>query len=207
MQLIKNNIKLWSFILIPLLAFIMTGYWWLYSNQGRAYFKYKDIGEEHEGIGRIWLDVGILDGFRLKKATSGPVEDWVNSINVGLVKGTPLVYRYDLDNDGQKDILVAATDSVGNRVNYLFRIGKKKLEKIDFIDYHTGIIVGNSLDGDRITFGPKDIQGRYTFIEESLVRRTTTAGEIYRSYYRFNENNEIVLERKETEYTDLLALW
>jgi hypothetical protein len=81
----KSNIKLWSLVLTLLLA---PGLFWFVNYcQGWVFMKYKDLGEEHTCVGRGWLEIGIVDGLRIKKAMVGPVDGLPWSTATGIIKG------------------------------------------------------------------------------------------------------------------------
>ncbi len=193
----KDNIKLWSFIVLPILLSII--YLVVYFIQGYVFMTYKDIGEENICIGRAWLEIGIMDGLRIKKATLGPIDGLPWSTTNGPLKDTILIDYYDLDNDGRDDILVSAYHSTGSKLKYLYRIGKTKLEEIKFVDYSNSSTGDNSLYADNIRFGPRDNKGRYTFIEETLIPYSNAPDQIWRHYYRFNEEGNIVHSGPEKE--------
>jgi hypothetical protein len=151
----KNNkaaIRLWT---IFFLLFLGTSYW-TYNNQGREYYRYFDLGEEHICIGRYMLEIGILDGLRIKKAVIGPIDNQELSSD-GIKKETISVDTiYDLDNDGSRDILISAKHFTDTDAMYFFRIGQKKLESIRVLG-STGIALtkDNQFYGEEIYFGPK----------------------------------------------------
>ena len=86
---------------------------------------------------------------------------------------------------------------------HFFRIGKRALEPIRFIGHSNPFTGDNSLYADNIRFGRRDALGRYMFIEENTVRYSNASDQVWRTYYRFNENNDIVIDRKEQE--DIVA--
>ena len=190
-----KTIKLWSIILISLLLGSASLY--LHLNQGQVYFKYKDIGEKHIWTGRAWLDIGILDGLRIKKGRVGPINDRELGSH-GLIKDSILVDYYDLDNDGKDDVMVSAKNSTGDQVRFFFQIGLKKLEIIP-TDSWSPMMSDNNMYGNRIMFGPRDKYNRYSFVEESDVWRAYNEYEIWREYYKFNNKGKIVLYKKEIE--------
>ncbi|MBU1180140.1 hypothetical protein KJ885_04310 [Patescibacteria group bacterium] len=198
----KSSIKLWSLALIPFL--LITGFLWIYFNQGQVYFSYKDLGEEYSSVGRTYLEIGILDGLRIKKTMIGPIEvDYDEYLEVGLRKESIIVDYYDLDNDGKDEILISAFYSTDYKVNYFFRIGDKQLEPISIIDkYDTK---RERLYADNIRFGRRDELNRYTFIEENLIRYSNALDQVWSTYYQFNNKGEIVfskLEKKELSSED-----
>ena len=163
------------------------------------YFNYFDQGEEYYWLGRTQLSIGVFDGIRTKKAVIGPIDDRPKSHAIGLLKESILVDYYDFDNDGREDVLVSARHFTDNEVMHFFRIGKRALEPIRFIGHSNSFTGDNSLYADNIRFGRRDALGRYTFIEENTVRYSNAPDQIWRTYYRFNENNDIVIDRKEQE--------
>ena len=199
----RNNksIRLWSVLLFALVAF---GIPWLVSwNQGQVYFNYFDRGEQYYWLGRTQLSIGVFDGIRTKRAVIGPIDDRPKSHAIGLLKDSILVDYYDFDNDGKDDVLVSARHFTDNEVMHFFRIGKRALEPIRFIGHSNPFTGDNSLYADNIRFGRRDALGRYMFIEENTVRYSNASDQVWRTYYRFNENNDIVIDRKEQE--DIVA--
>jgi len=196
-----KRIRLWSVFIFMIITLGFSS--WILWNQKQVYFSYKDLGSEYASIGRIWLTVGIFDGTRTKTVAIGPVQDSSSGENSGLIKSSIMVDYYDFDNDGVDDVLISADHTVGNEVMYFFRIGKKELESIRFIEHSNPYTGDDSLYADNIRFGRRDALGRYTFIEENTIRYSNAPDQIWRTYYRFNENNDIVIDRKEQE--DIVA--
>jgi hypothetical protein len=103
--------------------------------------------------------------------------------------------------------VVSAYHSTGNEVKYLFRIGNKKLEEIKFACDSIPIAGNNSFYADDIVFGPRDDKGRYTFIEMSKVYYSNAPNQMWRYYYRFNDQGEIIRDRVEKEDFDVARMY
>lgn len=191
----KKTIKLWSisFLLIMALSYFT------YYSQGRVYFKNLDFGEEYIWLGRARLEIGVLDGFRVKKAIIGPINDQELG-SYGIIRDSVSVDYYDLDNDGLDDVLVSARHAMGSDVMYFFRIGRKGLEPIEIINNHNAQLVDdNSIFAENINFGRKDELGRYTFVTKGIVNYSNGDTSIFREYYKFNNNAKVEFDRSDIE--------
>jgi hypothetical protein len=188
----NGTIILWS--LVFLLIAGMSCY--LNINQGRVYLKYFDKGEKYIWTGRSQLEIGIFDGIRIKKAVIGPINDKTLS-SFGIIRDSVAVDYYDLDNDGQDDVLVSARNFLDEQEMYFFRIGEKDLEPIGVRkDKDTRTICDNNLFSKDILFDGEDKQGRHKFITRDIVDYDNGDQRIFKSYYEFNEAGELAFQKE-----------
>lgn len=192
----KPSLKLW-FIFLPFMIILLSGAFWLYNNQGHIFFSYH--GEKNKWLcgDEAWLNVAVLDGFKLKRAKIDEIQE-VKKDCTGLKKDS-LKYSYvDLDNDGKKEIVLDSRWDNGNVVKYFLKIKKDKLVLIPINGlYMYGY--SNSLNDEEVYLDWKDEQGRYTFVTEGIVHYSNAPNTIFRDFYYFNNKNEIELYRRETE--------
>jgi hypothetical protein len=207
-----GTIKLWSVLLLLVIVSLS----WLYSNQGKVYLKDIELGEKYIWTGRAQLEIGILDGLRIKKAVIGPIKN-KELASHGIIRDSVMVEYYDIDNDGQDEVLISAKNFIDRREIHFFEIGKKKLEPIRVREeLDIGLAGDNKLIAEDIffggvneqgvnLFGTRDKQGRHQFITMSdVIDYDSGNRRVYQRYYRFNKAGEIEFYKRNTE--EILAM-
>ena len=194
----KSPVRLW-FIFIPLMLVILSGAFWLHNNQGRVFISYREAkhGSWLCDNGESWVDVAVIDDFKLKKARINKVQE-IKEVCSGLKKGS-LKYSYaDLDNDGGYEIVLDGKWDYGNQVEYYLKIKKDELA---IIPVNSSFFYGGpeSLVKKAVYLNWPDEQGKYTFAAEAVVGYINGPDKIFRDLYRFNDKGEIDLFRRETE--------
>ncbi|MBU0721971.1 hypothetical protein KKA93_00740 [Patescibacteria group bacterium] len=194
----KSPVRLW-FIFIPLMLVILSGAFWLHNNQGRVYISYHEAkpGSWFCDTGESWVNVAVIDGFKLKKARINNVQE-IKEVCSGLKKGS-LRYSYtDLDNDDSYEIVLNGKWDNGNQVQYYLKIKKDKLFviPIDSSDFNGG---ADGLVNKAVYLNWPNERGKYIFTAESIVHYSNPPDKIFRDLYHFNDKGEIELYRRETE--------
>lgn len=193
----KPPLKLW-FIFIPVMLSLLTAAFWIYNNQGKMFFSYRN---EKSGWlcdeGGSWVDAAVLDGFKLKKIKIDEVQE-IKGDCAGLKQGGLRYSYFDLDNDGQREIVLDGRWDNGNVVEYYLKIEKDKLA---FIPVNGLLLYGysHSLNSKNVSLYWPDEKNKYTFITETVVPYSNAPNTIFRDLYHFNDKGEIELYRRETE--------
>ncbi|PKL72531.1 hypothetical protein CVV26_00780 [Candidatus Kuenenbacteria bacterium HGW-Kuenenbacteria-1] len=192
----KPLLKLW-FIFVPFIIILLSGAFWIYNNQGKMFFSYNDGEGEWLCGNKAWLNVAVLDGFKLKKVRINEIQEMKGDC-VGLKKGSLEYFYIDLDNDGQKEIVLDSQWDNGNVVKYFLKIKKDKLVLIPINGlYMYGY--SESLNNKTVYLDWQYEQDKYTFVTESVVHYSNAPNTIFRDLYHFNDKGEIELYKRETE--------